>query len=46
MNLNFDDEGDTKRAQDFLKEKLAKRQSRMAAPDQAGDLDTGYTPRS
>ena len=43
MNLNFDDSGDTKRAQDFLQEKMAKRKSRMAAPTDAGNLDTGYT---
>mgnify|MGYP003118649793 CR=1 FL=1 len=35
MNLNFDDVGDTKRAQDFLKEKLQKRMAK--------GMDTGYT---
>jgi len=43
MNLNFDDVGDTKRAQDFLQEKIAKRKTRMTDPTDTGNLDTGYT---
>ena len=41
MNLNYDDA--PKRAQDFLREKMEKREQRSASSTDARKLDTGYT---